>query len=242
MADAGDRQDADRGAFERTLTVVPGRQQGARLLWSLCFCGGALRLPLVPITSLTMAAQLRTSFTGQGFITSRVSAAPSATAPRQVTCMAKKKGVRMIVTLECTEARAAGATPSRYTTQKVGSSAAAPRRPASPEGDAQPIDGAAGGLGRLHVPHCRPPPVWRGRRRWQGAGNSSGGSTLDEASFVSYAAAHSGCAGACVTPSRGMQHELLQQPPPRSLLAHAPPGPAPRHRCRTRRTPPSAWS
>ncbi len=28
-------------------------------------------------------------------------------------------GVRCIVTLECTEARAAGGTPSRYTTQKV---------------------------------------------------------------------------------------------------------------------------
>lgn len=40
-------------------------------------------------------------------------------APRQVTCMAKKKGVRCIVTLECTEARGEGATPSRYTTQKV---------------------------------------------------------------------------------------------------------------------------
>jgi large subunit ribosomal protein L33 len=33
--------------------------------------------------------------------------------------MAKKKGVRIIVTLECTEARAAGETPSRYCTQKV---------------------------------------------------------------------------------------------------------------------------
>ena len=40
-------------------------------------------------------------------------------APRQVTCMAKKKGVRCIVTLECTEARGLGQTPSRYTTQKV---------------------------------------------------------------------------------------------------------------------------
>lgn len=28
------------------------------------------------------------------------------------------QGIRMIVTLECTEARAEGATPSRYTTQK----------------------------------------------------------------------------------------------------------------------------
>lgn len=78
-----------------------------------------------------MAAQLRSSFTGQGFLTSRVTVAPSATAPRQVTCMAKKKGVRMIVTLECTEARAAGATPSRYTTQKVGSSPQAAPRHAS---------------------------------------------------------------------------------------------------------------
>ncbi len=33
--------------------------------------------------------------------------------------MAKKKGVRCIVTLECTEARGLGETPSRYTTQKV---------------------------------------------------------------------------------------------------------------------------
>lgn len=39
-------------------------------------------------------------------------------ATRSVTCMAKKKGVRLIVTLECTEARAEGGTPSRYTTQK----------------------------------------------------------------------------------------------------------------------------
>lgn len=43
----------------------------------------------------------------------------SSTATRQVTSMAKKKGVRIIVTLECTEARALGKTPSRYTTQKV---------------------------------------------------------------------------------------------------------------------------
>jgi large subunit ribosomal protein L33 len=51
----------------------------------------------------------------------RVAAAPmpSQTAVRQVATMAKKKGVRIIVTLECTEAKAAGATPSRYCTQKV---------------------------------------------------------------------------------------------------------------------------
>lgn len=46
-------------------------------------------------------------------------APPPAAAPRQVTCMAKKKGVRCIITLECTESRAEGATPSRYVTQKV---------------------------------------------------------------------------------------------------------------------------
>ena len=48
---------------------------------------------------------------------------PAASAPRQVTSMAKKKGVRCIVTLECTEARQEGGTPSRYVTQKVGTQA-----------------------------------------------------------------------------------------------------------------------
>lgn len=43
---------------------------------------------------------------------------PAPTAFREVTCMAKKKGVRLIVTLECTEAKGLNATPSRYTTQK----------------------------------------------------------------------------------------------------------------------------
>jgi hypothetical protein len=46
-------------------------------------------------------------------------AAPSGTATRCVTTMARKKGVRIIVTLECTEARGEGQTPSRYVTQKV---------------------------------------------------------------------------------------------------------------------------
>ena len=47
-------------------------------------------------------------------------AAPaSGTATRCVTTMARKKGVRIIVTLECTEARGEGKTPSRYVTQKV---------------------------------------------------------------------------------------------------------------------------
>ena len=45
---------------------------------------------------------------------------PTRNAPRQLTtCMAKKKGVRCIVTLECTEARGEGVPPTRYTTQKV---------------------------------------------------------------------------------------------------------------------------
>eukprot|EP00889_Picochlorum_renovo_P003326 jgi/Picre1/30356/NNA_005720.t1 len=65
--------------------------------------------------------QLTSAFVGQAHWAARkqVTAAPSASsgATRSVTCMAKKKGVRVIVTLECTEARAEGATPSRYTTQ-----------------------------------------------------------------------------------------------------------------------------
>ena len=32
--------------------------------------------------------------------------------------MARKKGVRCIITIECTEARGLGMSPSRYTTQK----------------------------------------------------------------------------------------------------------------------------
>ena len=54
---------------------------------------------------------------------------PAVSAPRQVTSMAKKKGVRCIVTLECTEARQEGGTPSRYVTQKVGSRATADMLP-----------------------------------------------------------------------------------------------------------------
>ncbi|GFH18657.1 plastid ribosomal protein L33 [Haematococcus lacustris] len=46
--------------------------------------------------------------------------APGLTAFREVTCMAKKKGIRLIVTLECTEARKENSVPSRYCTQKVG--------------------------------------------------------------------------------------------------------------------------
>lgn len=64
--------------------------------------------------------QLSSAFSGSKTV---LKAAPAPhvnpKAPRQVTCMAKKKGVRCIVTLECTEARGLGQTPSRYTTQKV---------------------------------------------------------------------------------------------------------------------------
>ena len=42
----------------------------------------------------------------------------SVTPARNVACDAKKKGVRVIITVECTEARKLGLTPSRYTTQK----------------------------------------------------------------------------------------------------------------------------
>uniref|UniRef100_A0A061RX87 Large subunit ribosomal protein L33 n=1 Tax=Tetraselmis sp. GSL018 TaxID=582737 RepID=A0A061RX87_9CHLO len=64
--------------------------------------------------------QLTSAFLGRSFQTKWVnpSTPTSQNAPRQVTCMAKKKGVRCIITLECTEARAEGATPSRYVTQK----------------------------------------------------------------------------------------------------------------------------
>lgn len=65
--------------------------------------------------------QLASSFLGRGFQTTWKSPAQqSQNAPRQVTCMAKKKGIRCIITLECTEARGEGSTPSRYVTQKVG--------------------------------------------------------------------------------------------------------------------------
>lgn len=54
------------------------------------------------------------------------SCAPSCLPRAVLTCCTSRlhlppplQGVRMIVTLECTEARAEGATPSRYTTQKV---------------------------------------------------------------------------------------------------------------------------
>lgn len=51
-------------------------------------------------------------------ITHHSRAVNQASSRQTTTCMAKKKGVRCIVTLECTEARAENGTPSRYTTQK----------------------------------------------------------------------------------------------------------------------------
>jgi large subunit ribosomal protein L33 len=67
------------------------------------------------LSSVTMLS--RSAFLGNAAC--RVSPAPApGTGPRQVTCMAKKKGVRCIITVECTEARGLGETPSRYTTQK----------------------------------------------------------------------------------------------------------------------------
>jgi large subunit ribosomal protein L33 len=47
---------------------------------------------------------------------SHVAARP--TDHRQAACMAKKKGTRCIITVECVEARPLGLTPSRYITQK----------------------------------------------------------------------------------------------------------------------------
>ena len=69
---------------------------------------------------------LRSNFLGTRPSVNFVAARPqTSTGARQplTTCMAKKKGVRCIITLECTEARGLGATPSRYTTQKVSHSA-----------------------------------------------------------------------------------------------------------------------
>lgn len=67
----------------------------------------------------------QTTMLGNPFMGNRMSMrvaptpAPAPTAFRDVTTMAKRKGVRIIVTIECTEARPAGETPSRYVTQKV---------------------------------------------------------------------------------------------------------------------------
>lgn len=77
--------------------------------------------PRVTTSTHPAAMQLTTSFLGTRFSKLQITAEPRANpnAQRMVTTMAKKKGVRCIVTLECTEARTEGATPSRYVTQKV---------------------------------------------------------------------------------------------------------------------------
>lgn len=61
---------------------------------------------------------LSSSFLGSRFTCTFAKEARVLSTPKQPVTMAKKKGVRCIVTLECTEARAEGATPSRYTTEK----------------------------------------------------------------------------------------------------------------------------
>lgn len=63
--------------------------------------------------------KLESPFLGKSSVKILSPVVPNTLAPRQVTCMAKKKGIRVVVTLECTEARALGKPPSRYTTQKV---------------------------------------------------------------------------------------------------------------------------
>lgn len=62
---------------------------------------------------------LSSSFLGSRFTCTFAKEARVLSTPKQPVTMAKKKGIRCIVTLECTEARAEGATPSRYTTEKV---------------------------------------------------------------------------------------------------------------------------
>lgn len=58
--------------------------------------------------------QLRSSFLGtQRFVATTPVSRPEGLGSRSVTCMAKKKGIRLIVTIECTEARQEGGTPSR---------------------------------------------------------------------------------------------------------------------------------
>ena len=71
------------------------------------------------------AMNLSSSFLGSRFTCRFAQEARVLSTPKQPVTMAKKKGVRCIVTLECTEARAEGATPSRYTTEKVRAAAAA---------------------------------------------------------------------------------------------------------------------
>ena len=69
------------------------------------------------VCELKSMVQLRSSFVAPARFSVAVTP-PRAVGPRQVTCMARKKGVRCIITIECTEARGLGMSPSRYTTQK----------------------------------------------------------------------------------------------------------------------------
>jgi len=67
----------------------------------------------------TAAAPMRNPLLGNRIsLTVAAPSTSSALPSRSVVTMAKKKGVRLIVTVECTEARALGETPSRYVTQK----------------------------------------------------------------------------------------------------------------------------
>lgn len=71
--------------------------------------------------------QLRSAFLGtQRFVASTPVNKPQGLGSRSVTCMAKKKGIRLIVTLECTEARQEGGTPSRVSNKSFLSSLASP--------------------------------------------------------------------------------------------------------------------
>jgi large subunit ribosomal protein L33 len=65
------------------------------------------------------SASLRNPLLGNRITLTVAAPSTSAALPsRSVVTMAKKKGVRLIVTVECTEARGLGETPSRYVTQK----------------------------------------------------------------------------------------------------------------------------
>lgn len=66
---------------------------------------------------MSLQLNLRSAFLGKASVraASPMASKPagSSNATRSVTAMAKKKGIRVIVTLECTEARSEGGTPSR---------------------------------------------------------------------------------------------------------------------------------
>jgi hypothetical protein len=65
-------------------------------------------------------AMTASSMFGTRLVVAPAVSARTSTGPKEVTtCMAKKKGIRVIITIECQEARKEGGTPSRYTTEKV---------------------------------------------------------------------------------------------------------------------------